>query len=413
MGFFIRYKKLIIIISFIILILALGYLLFALFFKPALAPAEPKKTPAAATTPAGLPEALPGTGQIITPTRPQNLSAETPAQAVKPSTVANGGLTKTNELNTSPSLAPTLAGNGLDVQFYDRDDGKFYQINSGGDMTLLSEKQFHNVESIAWSANGNKAVLEYPDGANIIYDFTADKQITLPTHWEDFNFSPSGDKIAMKSIGFDPDNRWLAVANDDGSRVQAIAALGDKNETVYPAWSPNSQIVAMFTEGIGFDRQEVFFVGLNNENFKSTVVEGRGFEPLWAPDENRLLYSVYSSANDLKPNLWLVNADGDNIGTGKKNLQLETWAHKCAFSKDAEVYCAVPESLEPGAGLFPQMALDSSDRLFKIDTRTGMKKLIAIPDKNFSMSNLIVSDSGDYLYFTDAKTGRINKINLK
>jgi hypothetical protein len=42
-----------------------------------------------------------------------------------------------------------------------------------------------------------------------------------------------------------------------------------------------------------------------------------------------------------------------------------------------------------------------------------MKKLIAIPDNSFNISNLIVSENGYYLFFTDAKTQRIHKIKLK
>ena len=154
-------------------------------------------------------------------------------------------------------------------------------------------------------------------------------------------------------------------------------------------------------------------MGLNDENFKSLVVDGRGFEPLWEPSGERLLYSAYSSNNDMKPMLWIANAQGDAIGTGRKSLSIETWASKCTFANSADVYCAVPNNLQEGAGLFPELAKATNDQLYKIDTRTGLKKLIAIPDGEFSMSNLIVSDNGYHLYFTDEKTGRLNTIKLK
>ena len=168
----------------------------------------------------------------------------------------------------------------------------------------------------------------------------------------------------------------------------------------------------MYTKGLSFDRQEVFFVGLNKENFKSTIVEGRGFEPKWAPEGDRLLYSVYSSANDLKPTLWIVNAQGENIGTGRKSLGLDTWADKCTFSGEQDLYCAVPQNLEAGAGLFPELAAGSVDRLYKIDTVTGLKSLIAIPEGSHNISNLIISENEDSLFFTDKNTGAIYKINL-
>ncbi|MEK7097530.1 MAG: hypothetical protein AAB906_01645, partial [Patescibacteria group bacterium] len=214
---------------------------------------------------------------------------------------------------------------------------------------------------------------------NIIYDFSSDKQISLPSHWKDFGFSPDGKNIVTKSIGTDPNNRWLAIVNEDGTKAQKIESLGEKDETVYTSWSPNNQTIAMYTEGIDFNRQEVFFVGLHNENFKSLTVEGRGFQQQWTPDGNRLLYSVYSSASSFKPSLWIANAKGDSIGSGRTNLNIETWAEKCVFADAANAYCAIPKDLPENAGLFPELAENTEDLLYHIDVNTGAKKLIYSP----------------------------------
>ncbi|MFH1822200.1 MAG: WD40 repeat domain-containing protein, partial [Patescibacteria group bacterium] len=331
MDLFIKYKKILLIVGFITIVLILGYTLYLFFFKPT-APTPQTPESISTTTSTGLPVSPAGTGQIITPTGSEKLPGETTKIIPEISQKANGGLTQTTTLNNLPSLSPTLSSNGASLQYYNLADGKFYQINQDGKITALSDKTFYNVENITWSPNKNKAILEYPDGSNIVYDFMADKQVTLPKHWEEFDFSPNGDQLVLKSIGLDEGNRWLAVSNEDGSKSRIIEALGDKDETVYPSWSPNNQIIAMYTEGIDFDRQEVFFVGLNNENFKSTVIEGRGFEPLWSTKGDKLIYSVYTSSNDLKPMLWLVNAQGEAIGSDRKNLKVETWASKCTFN---------------------------------------------------------------------------------
>jgi len=412
MYFFSKYKKIILIAGFAVIIFILGYLLYALFFKPPTSipvKTEPELTP----TQTGLPEAETGSGQIIEPGG-QKVFPETQTEAAKtPSKIANGDLTQTTQLSQSPGAGTTLGSNGSDLQYHDAIDGKFYKITKDGEISALTDKIFHNVENITWSSDKNKAILEYPDGANIIYDFTNDKQITLPKHWKDFDFSPDSDQIVMKSMGLDPENRWLAISNSDGSKIRAIEALGEQDSTVFPSWSPNNQIIAMYTEGVSFNRQEIFFIGLNDENFKSAVIEGRGFQPKWSPKGDRLVYSVYSNDNNLKPMLWVVDAQGDNIGAGRKKLNLETWADKCSFASDYELYCAVPESLEEGAGLFPELAKNTSDILYKINTRTGVKKLVAIPDDTYNMSNLIISDNGYYLYFTDETTKEIYKIKLK
>lgn len=408
-----KYKKILLITGFITIVLILGYLLYLVFFKPA-QPKLPTGQPVTTTTPSGLPTAQTGPGQVITPSQqPGVLTKEEEIIPTKPSPTAQGRLTETTQLNQSLSLGATLSNNGTDLQYYNRTDQKFYRITKEGQITTMTDKIFYEVDNIVWSPDKNKAILEYPDGANIVYNFSTNQQVTLPTHWKDFDFSPDGNKIVMKSMGIDPSNRWLAITSPDGSKSQNIESLGDKDDTVYPSWSPNNQIIAMFTEGIDFDRQEIFFVGLNNENFKSTIVNGRGFEPKWSPQGDKLLYSVYSSQTNLKPMLWIVNAQGEDIGSGRKNLNVQTWAKKCTFANNTEIYCAVPEKLEEGAGLFPEMAKNTKDNLYKIDLETGIKKLIAIPDGNFVISNIIISQNGYYLYFADDNTSTLHKIKLK
>ncbi|MDO8592899.1 MAG: hypothetical protein Q7R92_03990 [bacterium] len=407
-----KYKKIFLAAAFILVIFGLGYLLYAVFFKPS-PPLPGAITPLATSTVAGsLPAAKSGAGQIIQDGTSGNLAPELSSTAPASQT-AQGGLTQTSELNQAPSLGATLAADGADLLYYNQPDGKFYRLTKDGQATLLTDAVFHEVQKITWSPDKNKAILEYPDQAKIIYDFKNNKQISLPGHWQDFSFSPEGSKIVMKSLADDPSNRWLAVISSQGTDAQRVASLGSKDETVYPSWSPNNQIVAMYTEGQNYDQQSVFFVGLNNENFKSLTIDGRGFESKWSPQGERLLYSVYSSASGLKPELWLASAQGENIGASRAKLNVQTWADKCVFADSTSLYCAVPDSLEEGAGLFPELAKNASDSLYKIDTRTGLKKLIAIPDGRFSMSNLLISSNGYYLYFTDANTERINKIKLK
>ena len=405
------YKRIFIIIAFLLAVLLTGYLIYTLFFKSAFPGVEP--SPTANTTPSGeLPVAQPGqqatTTDKIAPTEEGLPSSETIASAK-----ADGGLTETTELSKNSTLDPTLSNDGKNIQYYDISDGKFYRIDENGEATAMSDKVFHNVETVTWSPADSKAILEYPDGSNIVYDFDTEKQITLPQHWKDFNFSPSGDKIVMKSMGTDPDNRWLAVANNDGSKVTAIEPLGTEDDTVHTDWSPNNQMVAMYTKGVDFNRQEVYFIGLNDENFKSTIIEGRGFQPEWSPKGDQLVYSVYSSDNDMKPQLWIVDAQGDNIGNDRRRLNIETWAEKCTFAGQSKMYCAVPDSLPEGAGLFPELAKSTKDNLYQIDINTGLKKLVAVPDGSYNMSNIIVSDSGDNLFFTDNNTQKLYKIKLK
>jgi len=409
MNFFLRYKRVFLIIGFLAIVALLGFLIYSFFIKPNLPAAKPPAGGGIATSTGQLPTA--GIGGKVTPTGPTG-------PGVIPSTptidkIALGGVTETAQIGTALTLKPTLSGNGSDVQYYNQTDGKFYRIDALGNASAMSDQVFHNVSNITWAPQKNKAILEYPDGAKILYNFDTKKQTTIPKHWEDFDFSTDSSKIVMKSIAVDPDNNWLAIANDDGSGAKPIEQIGANADTVISSWSPNNQSIAMYTKGVDLNRQEVFFVGLNGENFKSTIIEGRGFEPKWSTTGNRLAYSVYSLDNDMKPKLWVVDAQGDAIGGNRKDLSLETWASKCTFADNKTMYCGVPESLDKGAGLFPEIAKNTRDNLYQVNIETGEKKLVAVPNGDFNMSNLIVTNNGGSLYFTDSNTNVLHKIELK
>jgi hypothetical protein len=419
-----KFKKIILILVFLLVILVIAFLIWNTFFKPSPEAEEPilKTDP---ETGMRLPLSPEGEPIIVddTPSKPIDTSPDTPSQTspvptlddsqqeIKPT--ASGGITKTDTLVNTSSLKPSLTSDGNSVQFYNQSDGKFYITNERGDLIPLSDKVFHNVQDITWAPDKKRAVLEYPDESKIIYNFETEKQVSLPKHWEDFSFSSDSREIVNKSLGIDPDNRWLVISNSDGSETRALEFIGMNDDKVISSWSPNNQSVAIYKESIDYNREEVFFVGKHGENFKSTIVEGWGFEHEWSEQGDKLLYSAASPREDLIPELWTVNAQGDSIGSNRKRLNLETWASKCNFANNDEVYCAVPRNLKEGSGLYPEMALETFDDLYKINIQTGQKKLIATPEKALNISDLIVSSDQRNIFFTDHINGQIHKIKLK
>jgi hypothetical protein len=118
-----------------------------------------------------------------------------------------------------------------------------------------------------------------------------------------------------------------------------------------------------------------------------------------------LLYSVYSSRSEFKPELWIVDAQGDNIGNNRKLLQLNTWADKCTFGNDETIYCAVPKDLPVGAGMSRTIANSNYDELYKIDLKTNLKTPISL-DGNYTINSIFYDSAKNKLLFTDLnKTG--------
>ncbi|MEI8360634.1 MAG: hypothetical protein WCG01_00680 [bacterium] len=419
MNFFERYKKLMIGLAFIGFTALIGYFLYIVFFKQSVT-TIPITDDQSGKSQTGLPSASLGTdNQIINNGTEQKLTGQntnnntpTPDTGSTADLVAKGGITKVETLTNTPSYGVNMAKGSNDARYYDSTEGKFYKIDANGNKTALSDKSFFEVQKVTWSGANNKAILEYPDGSKTIYDFDKQNQITLPEHWKDFSFSPDGSEIVMKTMANDVNNRWLAVTSADGNKVYPVERIGDE-ASIIPSWSPNKQIVAMYTEGAGLNSQKVYFVGLNGENFKSATIDGRDFRPQWSPQGDVLAYSTYSDSSDLKPSMYVVPAQGEHIGENTKNLEINTWADKCSFADNTTLYCAVPKELERGAGLFPKMADNTADDIYKIDVQSGLKTKIAVPETDLNIVEMSISADGSNLFFNDKATGLLHKIKLK
>jgi hypothetical protein len=387
----------------VILVIAglMGYVLYYFFVRTANLGTTNTQNPTG-QAPAGQ---LPGSG-----TRPITTTGTTlgpngevlPSSGViEPSSPSYYQPSITTQILSENAKNPSLSNSG-DFRYYNANDGKFYRVMPDGRVEKLSDAVFYNAQKVTWSKNKNQAIIEYPDSAKIIYNFDTKKQVTLPKHWQDFSFSNDGNQIAAKSLGLDPSNRWLITVNSDGTGAKLIEPMGENADKVIVNWSPNQQVAAFSQTGApqGGERREVLFVGLNGENFKSAIVDGSGFLPEWSTTGKKLLYSVYSSRSDFKPELWLVDAQGDSIGNNRKLLQINTWADKCTFSDDDTVFCAVPRDLPTGAGMSRSITNFNYDDLYKIDLKTNLKTPISL-DGDYNINNIFYDAGSNKVIFTD------------
>ncbi len=405
-----RLKRILLIIGLFIVTALLALALYY-FFRKAVPVAEVPTPPTATPT---LPGALPPAGERVATTAPGVPGVPTLPQAgyipgVEPSYYRPEAV---RQVTAEPTVYSSVNSTGA-LRYYNQSDGKFYQVMPDGTTKAMSDSVFYNVSNVTWAKTADKAVLEYPDQSKIIYNFETQKQVTLPKHWEEFSFSPDSTEIAAKSIGLSPENRWLLTVSDDGTGTQLIEPMGENQDKVLIDWSPSRQTVAFSFTGkpLGLYRKEVLLVGLNHENFKSLVVEGLGFTPKWSPTGNQLMYSVYSQRSDLKPEIWVTNSYGNEIGSNRRNLELNTWPDKCTFAGDSTLYCAVPRNLPQGAALKPEIAAGTTDDLYKIDLKTGLKTTINTGG-DFSMKNISYDETNNRLLFSDTTQSGVFEINL-
>lgn len=426
------YKKIILGTGLILIAIALGYLLYRVFFKPLAqpkSPAEQTGIPTELTLPSAEEGAeiaepaetglLPEIAELLQEREKAEQKIE-PSEIIKPpDPIALGGRTIAQSITPSNITQAAVSKQNGNINYYDPIKQRFYSLDpASGKTKELSSRDFPGVENVTWSPKDNQAILEYPDGSNIYYNFDSGKQATLPREAQDFDFSSYGDQIIYEFNTADPKANWLVASNPDGTNPVTVEALGDKANHVQTAWSPNGQIAAMYRHSIDLDRQEVIFIGLNNENFKSIKTAGRGFEGTWTPDGEKLMYSVYTEESGMRPNLYISDASGDRIGYNNKPLGLFTWSNKCAVGADNQTaYCAVPMYLRQGAGLYPEAADNVPDNIYQINLNTGYKKLLAKPVNSagigfYTANSLMLSPDEKYLYLLEINGG-MHQIRLK
>jgi len=405
-------KKILLVIGFVVAVIVFGWLLYILFFQPS-GPADVNVND---NVNGVLPQPISGNISVIE-NRNENVSLPDFGNTIDltaPTDIARGGLTNVVDYGDQ-AVQDFTAGPG-DAVFYNKDASQFFRLD-GTRAVPLSDQKFFNVESVTWAQNLDKAIMEYPDGSNIIYDFTTERQITLPHELTDFSFNSNGESIAGKWFGDTDDENWLMVGDANGSNFQLVEPLGDRGHNVEVAHSPNDQVIALVREPVDANTQSVLPIGVYGENFKSFNVDGLKFESEWSPVGNALLYNVTTADNNYNPELWLTTGDTQTLGTSHLNLQLNTRAEKCAFSSSGtSIYCAESTNLPRGSGLYPELARGLPDAFFRIDLNSGQKIPLAIPvgsQTAYTAESVFLSGDESQLFFVDEITGRLHSIRLK
>jgi hypothetical protein len=188
-------RKILIIAVFVLIVAGLGMLLYFVFFR--ITPKAPVQPPTTITPTGKLPITREAWEKMTVEQRRRaglplyEWPGVKPTTAKKPTMpeiaeIASGGKTWVHPLSTDTTKGAVLSADGKNSIYYNKADGKFYQIDAYGNRHLLSDQTFNNVDKINWSPNKNQAILEYPDGFKVMYDFQKQKQYSLPKKWENF-----------------------------------------------------------------------------------------------------------------------------------------------------------------------------------------------------------------------------------
>ncbi len=386
----------------------MAYAIYFFFFKPSAVTPPPENTNI--NTPSGN---LPSAGQAGNrPVVPGNENANTSLTSA--SLVARGGLTIVSTLVSGETAGATLGTDGRSVNYYDRATGKFFTVKPDGTKQELSSQIFPDVQNVTWSTDAKTAVIEFPDGSKITFNFDSQKQTTLPKTWSEFSFSQNGD-LATKNTDDANDQNWLIVSKGDGSDPQPIEPMGANADKVIIKQSPNGQVAAFSQTGPLADpgSKVILLIGKNGENLPGITVQGENFDPLWSPDGALILYSTASNDDDYKPRLYIVDGTGATPGGDRITTELFTTADKCVFFGNKTIYCAVPDVLPEGSGLDPTILNNTPDSIYSINAASGTVSFIGRPENDMTVSKIQISKDETNLFLLDARTGSIKNMLLR
>ena len=220
----------------------------------------------------------------------------------------------TDRPNSSPTVAPPLAQNGVIAYGSITDEGLFWTVRpDGSHFTIVHVNVPGFVAMPSWSPDGNRIAFTlqstddpHPEGGNFdIYTANADgsdpERLTHDQVDSQPVWSPDGARIAYVR------GRQIWIMDADGSEAHSVHQGGDIG---FPSWSP--------------DGSEIAFVSINDTNADIYVMKPDGSDvrrltddpshedrPAWSPDGRSIAFTSEGGTRD--PGIYTAAPDGTGV----------------------------------------------------------------------------------------------------
>ncbi len=303
-------------------------------------------------------------------------------------TQKNSSLGDPFALSRDAVLSPTLSKEKDSVVYYDRKDGKVFQI-SPRDLQekLLSATLLPNLIKTVWSPTKKEVVSVFYDNNGErfkYYNYQTRKAVDLGPLVRSAVFSPDGSHLTyFRSQG---QNGTIYISSPDGDSPKKIFETRITDLELY--W-PSPENLAFKTRSGGSDK--VYILSTTGELSKVIEEDGQ-VELLWSSDGNRVLYSV--SANETS--LWFK----DFLSSENKDLVVSTTASKCSWGIGNDyVVCSVPRSGASGEDIY-KIGLD------------GTKELLASPQKNIVAKQLMLTVLEEFVIILNNLDGKLYALKI-
>ena len=289
--------------------------------------------------------------------------------------------------------------------------------------TRISNTTIPRIHDTYWNLDGGSVVFRYlEDGTSKIQTYLA-----ALTSSSVFSEGGSTENLSVlkdlkgnflvegiSDISVSPDKtRFFTLEPVVGGVVGITEDFlgGKKSQVVESSLSewlsfwPNSTTLTLTTKPSGTLPGYMYSVDVNKKSFEKVLGGIVGLTTKMSPDGKRVLYSA-SVANGVRLYSYDLNT---RLTT---DLGISTLPEKCVWSKDSiTVYCAVPESFL--LGVYPdvwyQGRVSFEDTLWSMNLSTSVYYVLVDPTETINipidMTNLFLDGSEKYIFFTNKKDG--------
>jgi len=364
-----------------------------------------------------------------------NFLFKTPAsQKNKTDAIKTAGEGKLNETNSrqetaeekasiqavsdEPVFGAALSPDGKYFYAFLASNGQLNQYDLSGKLDkVLSTEKFENIKKVVWNKPKNKVIIKtepVPGTAKFFYfDIPGKKVFVLKENIDSVSWSNLGDKIIYKHYDPKTKKRTINVAEPDGKNWHVVAEISYRDAEIAPI--PNSSDISFWPSPNAFTATSVASVAFNGENKKELLKDRYGVNLLWSPNGTQAIFSAADEKGGHKTDLLLMNRQGGEI----QSLMFPTFTSKCSWSSDSKnLYCAMPGNI-PDSAILPndwqEGKITTSDTFWKIDTSTGKKERLVVPEKigeSYDVLNPFLSHDEKNFFFINKQDQKLYKLSL-
>ena len=338
----------------------------------------------------------PGTG-----TSTDNTATTTLPNGIQPQ--GNTPAPRLVQLTDFAVVGASIGTFGDTALFYKKDGGDLFEVDlDGKNLVQISNRTILGAFQVVWNPTKDAAALFYLDGdtkQGVILSGTSTATV-LPPEVNDFSWSPDGKTLAYLVPNENGSN--LVIANADVSRASTVFTTPLVDTTIL--WVSDN-VIAFHTAASRHADGAIFTYNRRTGAFKRIVGPFQGLMGAWSQDGTRLIETHRARGTETKE-ISLRSASGEILSA----FPVLTTPQKCAWIAVEELYCAVPRAPIPAEwpDTYIRGEYHTSDLIALIDL--DRKELFEIwndPNRDFDVTNLLVTPNKDYLMFIDRNNGTL------